>query len=177
MNLRSANALTVDWYVEFADVMRDGGFDVVLGNPPYVEYKRENAGYELPRDLKTVGCGNLHAFVTERSTALLRRDGGFPGGRGESKTWSGGSSREDTSARQGNAERLARIVVSDIVLYNPDRHQAAMESGEFLEEFKVELDEGRRLLLGRFPEVPEVEAAYSTAVECWLKERRQAPVA
>ncbi len=76
-----------------------------------------------------------------------------------------------------DVQRLIRIILSDIVLYNPDRQQAAMGSGEFLKEFKVELDEGRRLLLGRFPEVPEVEAAYTAAVERWLEEHSQAPVA
>ena len=28
------------WFVEFHGIMSDGGFDVVIGNPPYVEYSK-----------------------------------------------------------------------------------------------------------------------------------------
>ena len=88
----------------------------------------------------------------------------------EGKTASG-----ETSVPE-DVQRLIRIILSDIVLYNPDRLQAAMGNGQFLEEFKVELDEGRRLLVGRFPDLPQVEPAYAAAVERWLEDRRQAPV-
>ncbi|MFC1660607.1 zinc-ribbon domain-containing protein [Gemmatimonadota bacterium] len=37
------------------------------------------------------------------------------------------------------AQRLARVLVSDIILYNPDRHQQAMESGRIREEFEEEI--------------------------------------
>ena len=37
------------------------------------------------------------------------------------------------------AQRLARVLVSDIILYNPDRHQAAMETGNLQEEFEEEI--------------------------------------
>jgi hypothetical protein len=37
------------------------------------------------------------------------------------------------------AKRLARVLVSDIILYNPDRHHQAMESGRIKEEFEEEI--------------------------------------
>ncbi len=37
------------------------------------------------------------------------------------------------------AKRLARVLVSDIILYNPDRHQDATESGRVKEEFEEEI--------------------------------------
>lgn len=37
------------------------------------------------------------------------------------------------------AKRLARVLVSDIILYNPDRHHAASESGQVKEEFEEEI--------------------------------------
>jgi hypothetical protein len=37
------------------------------------------------------------------------------------------------------AQRLARVLVSDIILYNPDRHHAAMETGRLEEEFEEEI--------------------------------------
>ena len=37
------------------------------------------------------------------------------------------------------AERLARVLVSDIILYNPDRHQRALDQGSLKEEFEEEI--------------------------------------
>ena len=28
------------WFVEFYGIMSGGGFDVIIGNPPYVEYRK-----------------------------------------------------------------------------------------------------------------------------------------
>ena len=43
------------------------------------------------------------------------------------------------------AERLARIVVSDIVLYNPEKFEAGIANGDVVEVLTAELDEGRSL--------------------------------
>ena len=64
------------WFVEFYGIMSKGGFDVVIGNPPFVEYKTVSDVYQV-RNLGTFSCGNLYAFVTERSTALIERSGRF----------------------------------------------------------------------------------------------------
>lgn len=37
------------------------------------------------------------------------------------------------------AQRLARVLVSDIILYNPDRHRMALDSGRVREEFEEEI--------------------------------------
>jgi hypothetical protein len=37
------------------------------------------------------------------------------------------------------AQRLARVLVSDIILYNPDRHQRALGDGTLKEEFEDEI--------------------------------------
>jgi hypothetical protein len=62
------------WFAEFYGVMREGGFDVVIGNPPYVEYKDVSSTYST-RGLSTQSCGNLFAYVTERSKNISRTDG------------------------------------------------------------------------------------------------------
>ena len=49
--------------------MSKGGFDVVIGNPPYVEYRKIKGEYTV-RGYKTEPCGNLYAFALERSKAL-----------------------------------------------------------------------------------------------------------
>ena len=35
------------WFVEFYGIMSKGGFDVVVGNPPYVEYSKVKSGYTI----------------------------------------------------------------------------------------------------------------------------------
>ncbi len=37
------------------------------------------------------------------------------------------------------AQRLARVLVSDMILYNPDRHEQALEAGQVKEEFEDEI--------------------------------------
>ena len=64
------------WFAEFYGIMSKGGFDVVIGNPPYVEYKKVSDAYEI-HGLQTLGCGNLYAFISERAIALLKQSGRF----------------------------------------------------------------------------------------------------
>ena len=47
------------------------------------------------------------------------------------------------AADVARAERLARIIVSDIVLYNPERFEAAMRSGDVARAMATEMEEGR----------------------------------
>ena len=47
------------------------------------------------------------------------------------------------------AERLARIIVSDIVLYNQEKFDAAIQNGNVLEALASELAEGHALFAGR----------------------------
>ena len=63
------------WFVEFYGVMHRGGFDVIVGNPPWKELSaiREYAthGYQTQR------CGNIHGLCTERSLNLTVAEGRF----------------------------------------------------------------------------------------------------
>ena len=55
------------WLAEYYDIIKgNGGFDVVIGNPPYVEYSKRNVLYEIT-NYKTLKSSNLYAFVLERS--------------------------------------------------------------------------------------------------------------
>jgi hypothetical protein len=64
------------WFVEFYGIMKKGGFDVIIGNPPYVEYSEVKADYRLlPDNYRTINCGNLYAYCIERSIALLTQHG------------------------------------------------------------------------------------------------------
>lgn len=61
------------WYVEFNQIMQDGGFDVIVGNPPYVEYSKVRKKYIL-KGFECIESGNLYAYVIERSLRLQQQD-------------------------------------------------------------------------------------------------------
>ena len=67
------------WFIEFYGIMKDGGFDVIIGNPPYVEYGKVKNDYKLQQGLyKTEPCANLYAFTYERCIQIVTQ-GGFIG--------------------------------------------------------------------------------------------------
>ena len=57
------------WFIAFYGILREGGFDVIIGNPPYVEYSQVKEDYTV-KGLETESCGNLYAYVMERGTFL-----------------------------------------------------------------------------------------------------------
>ncbi len=67
-----------DWHQRFARVFKDGGFDAVIGNPPYV--RQEHLG-PIKEHLKANfqsyhGMADLYVYFYERGLSLLK-----PGGR------------------------------------------------------------------------------------------------
>lgn len=62
------------WFIEFYGIIKSGGFDVIIGNPPYVEYSKIREDYTLRR-YQTESCGNLYAFVLERCFNISRVGG------------------------------------------------------------------------------------------------------
>ncbi len=62
------------WFAEFYGILKAGGFDVIIGNPPYVEYKNTRSIYQI-HGFATEDCGDLYAFVMERSDLLLTGGG------------------------------------------------------------------------------------------------------
>lgn len=60
------------WYVDFYPLMAAGGFDVVIGNPPYVELSKIK-DYAIS-GMETVVCGNLYCPMLERFTRLGAKD-------------------------------------------------------------------------------------------------------
>jgi len=66
------------WFAEFYGIMNQGGFNVVIGNPPYVEYKKVYDQYRIePLLYQTQLAKNLYAFCVERSGCLLHSHGRF----------------------------------------------------------------------------------------------------
>ncbi|MGD0079818.1 MAG: TaqI-like C-terminal specificity domain-containing protein [Methanoregula sp.] len=68
-----------DWDREFSDVMKAGGFDAVIGNPPYL---RQEALKEQKKYFEThfevyQGTADLYAYFIEKGLALARPKGQF----------------------------------------------------------------------------------------------------
>ena len=62
------------WFIAFYGILEAGGFDVIIGNPPYVEYSKVKKEYTI-KSYETGNCGNLYAFVMERSMVLEKKGG------------------------------------------------------------------------------------------------------
>ena len=58
------------WFAEFYEILQEKkGFDVVIGNPPYVVYNVKKVNYSLSK-FETIGCKNLYAFVIEQALLI-----------------------------------------------------------------------------------------------------------
>ncbi|MDW8243536.1 MAG: hypothetical protein RMJ88_10025 [Thermogemmata sp.] len=62
------------WFAEFYGIMRNGGFNAIIGNPPYVEYPKVQDSYTA-RGFAVERCGNLYALVIERGLLLISPTG------------------------------------------------------------------------------------------------------
>ena len=46
------------WFIQFYGILASGGFDVIVGNPQYVEFSRSGVIYRLPVRFYTIElCG------------------------------------------------------------------------------------------------------------------------
>jgi len=68
-----------DWKSEFADVMAAGGFDAVIGNPPYVRQESLKGVKEYFQTHYTAyhGTADLYVYFIEKGMSLLRPGGIF----------------------------------------------------------------------------------------------------
>ena len=88
-NLHTATAYSTDyqqwksshqpfhWLAEFYEIIKgNGGFDVVIGNPPYVEFPSKDVTYKF-ENLNSADCGNLYGCCIERAMSISNADGMF----------------------------------------------------------------------------------------------------
>jgi len=60
------------WFAEFYQIVAgNGGFDVIIGNPPYVEYSKVQKQYSLS-NYETIKSGNIYAQVIERVKTIAK---------------------------------------------------------------------------------------------------------
>jgi hypothetical protein len=62
------------WFVDFHGIMSSGGFDVIIGNPPYIAASKVRRQYQLI-GYETASCSDVYANVLERTSDLLGQDG------------------------------------------------------------------------------------------------------
>ncbi len=67
------------WSEKFPEIMQHGGFDVIIGNPPYVEYSKVKHEYQATEPESVGTYGNLYAAVLQRSLTLCRPDQSYLG--------------------------------------------------------------------------------------------------
>lgn len=62
------------WFAEFYQIVAaKGGFDCIVGNPPYVQYSKNKSEYYIEEKIyNTFKSGNLYSFVFERSQQIMR---------------------------------------------------------------------------------------------------------
>ena len=60
------------WFIEFYGILNRGGFDVIVGNPPYLETRDVGYGF---KNYVCFESGAIHAMCIERSDHLLDRNG------------------------------------------------------------------------------------------------------
>jgi type I restriction-modification system DNA methylase subunit len=68
-----------NWEQQFADIMAEGGFDVIIGNPPYVRIQtlpRDEADYYRDHYQSAFGSFDVYVLFLEQAIKLLK-----PGGR------------------------------------------------------------------------------------------------
>jgi type I restriction-modification system DNA methylase subunit len=68
-----------NWNAEFAEVMKEGGFDAVIGNPPYVRQEglTDFKPYFEKRFSVYNGVADLYVYFIEKGVSLLRQGGFF----------------------------------------------------------------------------------------------------
>lgn len=145
------------WFVEFYGIMTAGGFQVIVGNPPYVEYTKVRETYQV-LNYESVVCANLFAFFLERLCQLAT-----PLGRSSMIVPMSLVSTE----RMEPIMRILRRAHSRLYIshYSGDAHPSTLFTG-----VKMRLS----ILIGqRAPETDGVGVIYSTRFIRWFAEERE----
>ena len=63
------------WLAEFYEIIQgNSGFDVIVGNPPYVVYSDSSFIYKI-KEYETANCKDLYAYIMEKSTRIINLNG------------------------------------------------------------------------------------------------------
>lgn len=70
----TASHQPLHWWAAFYEKMQQGGFDAIVGNPPYIQSTKVRREYTV-LDLATERATDIYAWVMERSVDLLAEGG------------------------------------------------------------------------------------------------------
>ena len=78
-NININEIIPFDWEEEYPDIFENGGFDIVIGNPPYIRMQltgKETTDYCREKYLTpTQGNFDIYIVFVERAVELLNKDG------------------------------------------------------------------------------------------------------
>ena len=60
------------WFSEFYGIIKNGGFDVIIGNPPYLEFREVDY---IPQAFRMNSTSAIHAMCIDRSSYILHPNG------------------------------------------------------------------------------------------------------
>jgi hypothetical protein len=135
------------WWAEFYKIMHDGGFDVIIGNPPYVEISDIKDQYSITH-LKLASTGNLYSVCVERFLSLLSRKGHV------------GVIVPISSISTPRMLPLMRLIANDL---EPYISNFAVRPGKLF----VGVDMNLTILVGTRKEAQEEQKAFSTNYTRW----------
>jgi len=75
--LRVADALDLDWRAAYPDDFARGGFDLVVGNPPYIRQERLGGKAALRKYASYDGVADLYVYFVELAHQVLRPGGTY----------------------------------------------------------------------------------------------------
>ena len=98
-----------DWEDEFSEIFANGGFDAVIGNPPWVDIKgldKTQVQYYFSKYQSTVNRINLYAIFVEKSLQILKTKGSF------------GFIIPNSILYQSSYEKLRKIILKNFTISN-----------------------------------------------------------
>lgn len=78
-----------------------------------------------------------------------------------------------SESMEKDVRRLTRIILSDIVIYSPERADKAIREGKFPEVYRAEIEEGRKMIRTRFPGSEAAVESYDRSLQDLLDVRRK----
>lgn len=76
-SIRVGNALELDWRAAYPDVFARGGFDLVVGNPPYIRQEQLGGKASLEKFASYDGVADLYVYFVELAHQVLRTGGAY----------------------------------------------------------------------------------------------------
>ncbi len=171
------------------EILNDGLYEAALEN--YINSKKETLGSgvtkEVPESEDAPQMPEAEDFSAEientpsasvQSKPVLENgnahSNGNGNGNGNGRPHKNGAGEESKAEKE--AKRLAKIIVSDIVIYNEKKVDEGIQSGTFYDVLEEEIKEGQSLYESRVSqEILKTKDYLNEAFEAFIKQRAATP--